>query len=155
MKLHIIRKTESSRPSRRQTARIPRAFLRAWVKRSAQELKKEKVRNHSLLAADLTLVFVSVKDMQALNHEFRGKKYATDVLSFAPSEPGSIGELVLCQEVLRRQAREHKHSFREELGYMVLHGLLHLMGYEHEKSAAQAKAMFDIQDRVFERMLSR
>jgi probable rRNA maturation factor len=53
---------------------------------------------------------------------------------------------------LKRQAREHKLSFQHELGYMVLHGILHLLGYDHETSEADAEKMFAIQDEVFEKL---
>ena len=141
MKLEIL--------ARRAGRRVPRAFLKNWIRASAAELKKRGVR---MPANELTLVFVSAPEIKALNARYRGKESATDVLSFSASnwEPQSLGELVLCLPVIDRQAQEHRHSFREELGYMVLHGILHLLGYEHEKSTTQARRMFQLQDAVFE-----
>jgi ssRNA-specific RNase YbeY (16S rRNA maturation enzyme) len=57
--------------------------------------------------------------------------------------------------VIARQAREHGLLVREELGYMIIHGFLHLLGYDHERSKVEEKRMFLIQDRLFDHLLSR
>lgn len=98
----------------------------------------------------LTCVFVGASEIRRLNREFRHKDKPTDVLSFAPTEAGSLGELVFCLEVIERQAREHGLSSRDELTYMLIHGILHLLGYEHEKSDKAARLMYRLQDRIFE-----
>jgi len=133
---------------------VPRKFLETWVRELSRELGREKVRG-AFKNKKLTLAFVNPKDGRRLNREFRNRDYATDVLSFDPMESGSLGELVICPEVISRQAKEHGLLVREELGYIVLHGVLHLLGYDHEKSKAEAKRMFDLQDRVFERLLKK
>ncbi len=89
--------------------------------------------------------FTSAPRMRRLNQEFLGKDYATDVLSF-PSpkilqEMGYLGELVICTSVMKRQAREQKHSEKVELAVLVVHGFLHLLGYDHEKGPRQAAQM--------------
>jgi probable rRNA maturation factor len=67
--------------------------------------------------------------MRALNKKYRRKDYATDVLSF----PGDIlGDLVIATGVAKRQARDAGHSYQTELRVLALHGLLHLLGYDHE-----------------------
>ncbi len=83
------------------------------------------------------------------------KNKPTDVLSFDPIEPDDLGELVLCPSVLRKQAKEHKLKYEIELGYMVIHGVLHLLGYDHEKTEKEAKKMFRLQDLVFDALLER
>lgn len=132
---------------------VPRKFVQEWVESLAAELKKRKVLKAADLKKELTLVFLDKKPAQKINMEFRGKDYATDVLSFDSMEPTSLGELVLCPEVLKRQAKEHGLTFQKELGYMLLHGILHLLGYDHETSEKDAKEMFDLQDAVFEKLL--
>ncbi len=138
--------------------RIPRAFLEKWVTKTAPVLLKEKLgakaRSFLLDASEVTIVFISEGEIRRLNREFRGKDEATDVLSFAPTDEGSLGELALCLSVIKRQAREHDLSVNEELGYMVLHGVLHLLGYDHELSARDSKRMLSLQDRVFETLLA-
>ncbi len=87
--------------------------------------------------------------MRRLNKTFRGKDYATDVLSFDATDPESLGELVLCPEVIQRQAKEHELSDFAEYAYMVLHGILHLLGYDHEKDDKAAREMYRLQDKIF------
>ena len=133
---------------------VPRQFLQKWTADLSKELQKRKVLKKAHLQQELTLVFLDKKPAQKLNKEFRGKDYATDVLSFDSMEPSSFGELILCPEVLKRQAKEHGLTYREELGYMLLHGILHLLGYDHETGEKDAKKMFSLQDAVFEKLLS-
>ncbi|WP_413581142.1 rRNA maturation RNase YbeY [Bdellovibrio sp. HCB288] len=132
---------------------VPRKFIQEWMDSVVVELKKRKVINADKSRRELTLVFLDKKPAQKINREFRGKDYATDVLSFDSMDPGSFGELVMCPEVLKKQAKEHKLSFQKELGYMLLHGTLHLLGYDHETNDKDAKEMFDLQDAIFERLL--
>ncbi|WII72029.1 rRNA maturation RNase YbeY [Bdellovibrio sp. 22V] len=133
----------------------PRKFIQEWMGELVAEFKKRKVLKATDAKKELTLVFLDKKPAQKLNFEFRGKDYATDVLSFDSMEPTSMGELVLCPEVLKRQAKEHKLSYQQELGYMLLHGVLHLLGYDHETNEKDAKEMFDLQDAVFEKLLKK
>lgn len=103
----------------------------------------------------VVIAFVNSDEMQKLNKKFRGKNYATDILSFAPTEESSLGELVFCADVLRRQATEHNLTFELEFTYMMIHGLLHLLGYDHEASEAQSKKMFTVQDAIFAKFLNK
>ena len=70
--------------------------------------------------------------MQELNRTFRGKDKATDVLSFPADEPGTLGDVVIARGVARRQARGAGHDLPTEIRVLALHGLLHLLGYDHE-----------------------
>ena len=97
-------------------------------------------------AVVLSVSCVSAIEMRRLNRKYRGKNSPTDVLSFeqthseTPKLPLFLGDLVLCTDVVRRQAKEHRHVVRIEAGILTVHGLLHLLGYDHEKStAAEAK----------------
>lgn len=127
---------------------LPRAFLKAWVADLEKALRARRVRIPA--GAELTLVFMDPRPAKALNLEYRGRAYATDVLSFTSETP--LGDLVMCPQVLERQAKEHDLSFREELGYMVIHGVLHLLGYDHEINERDAKVMFTLQDAIFEKL---
>lgn len=70
--------------------------------------------------------------MRSLNRQFRGKDHATDVLSFPSGERGFLGDIVIAAGVAARQAREAGHALTTELRVLALHGLLHLLGYDHE-----------------------
>ena len=132
--------------------RVPKSYLDKALKFFLNQLPlKDKKK---CLDKELTLVFVSKAAMKSLNKQFRGKDKPTDVLSFDSLEPSSLGELILSAEVLSNQAKEHDLSFRDELVYMLYHGVLHLCGYDHEESDKQAKLMFAIQDKAFHDFLS-
>jgi probable rRNA maturation factor len=81
---------------------------------------------------DLSVAVVSDRRMRALNRQFRGKDAATDVLSFPSDERGFLGDIVIAAGVAKSQAREAGHSIQTELRVLALHGLLHLLGYDHE-----------------------
>jgi probable rRNA maturation factor len=134
----------------RSKKRMPRKFLHAWVRKLSRELRKI---HPSVSKKELVVVFVGPKEMTALNYEFRGKKYPTDVLSFAPVEMDSLGELILCPQVLEKQCLETGLTYQRELGYMIVHGCLHLLGYDHETSRRDEKAMFALQDKIFARLI--
>ena len=120
------------------------------VKRLA---KNKTLKNLKKLKKDeITFVLISAPKMKTMNSQFRGKDYATDVLSFAPTSPESLGELILCPSVLKKQAKQNDHSLDFEILYMVIHGILHLLGYDHEQSLAEEKKMFLIQDRLFSQL---
>jgi probable rRNA maturation factor len=70
--------------------------------------------------------------MRSLNRQFRGKDYATDVLSFPSDERGFLGDIVIAEGVAVAQAKFARHSVATELKVLALHGLLHLLGYDHE-----------------------
>lgn len=128
--------------------RQPRKYLSQWLKHVEKNLPRYGVRE-KLSRKELTLVFLDTGPARRLNRQYRRKNYATDVLSFVASDPDSLGELVLCPQVIARQAREHGLSFRQELAYLVLHGLLHLLGFEHETDRKSAARMFHVQDNLF------
>jgi probable rRNA maturation factor len=79
----------------------------------------------------VNVALVTDRHMRNLNRRYRGKDYATDVLSFA--EGGELfGDIVIATGVARRQARRFGHSELTELRVLALHGLLHLLGYDHD-----------------------
>ena len=80
----------------------------------------------------LTIALVSDARIRALNRRFRGKDRATDVLSFPAGEPGVLGDVVIAAGVAARQAVQAGHSLQAGLRVLALHGLLHLLGYDHQ-----------------------
>ena len=128
--------------------RMPKAYLSAWVKYVTRYLRHKKI-GEDFFKKELTIVFVDKQEAQKMNKHFRFKNYATDVLSFS-GDWGSLGELVICPQVIQKQAVEHQLSFRDEAAYMVLHGILHLLGFDHEIGGDAAREMYELQDRIFE-----
>src|SRR5262245_15000813 len=96
------------------------------VRRFARKLQTEVARGRTfdtLLTGDA--------DLRRWNREFLGKNYATDVLSF-PSAHGGLGDIAISIARARAQAREHGHTAEDEVRILMLHGLLHLLGMDHE-----------------------
>jgi probable rRNA maturation factor len=79
-----------------------------------------------------TIAFVSDKSIRKLNQQFRSVDKATDVLSFPADERGNLGDIAVSVETAAVQAKENSLSFDNEIAQLILHGLLHLSGYDHE-----------------------
>jgi len=112
--------------------------LAAWLRRAAPKRARGEV----------TVALVSDARMRALNRMYRGKDYATDVLSFPVQPfpplqpvPPSLGDIVIATGVARRQARDLGHSLAVELRILALHGLLHLLGYDHERDHGRMRTL--------------
>ncbi len=91
--------------------------------------------------ADLAIRIVGTKEGRALNRHYRGKDYATNVLSFPAELPEGLpegvhlpllGDLVLCAPVIAREAREQKKALNAHYAHLTVHGVLHLLGWDHE-----------------------
>ena len=83
------------------------------------------------------VVLVGRVRMRTYNREFRNKDYATDVLSFPDSEQ-PLGDLIICPQVVRAHARRYGNTYRSELIFVLIHGVLHLLGYNHMQPAQRA-----------------
>jgi probable rRNA maturation factor len=108
--------------------------------------------------AELSILLVDTDTMSAYHEKFMGEPGPTDVLSFpmdelrAPEpdeEPplGLLGDIVLCPEVTAAQAADSSRTPEEEADYLLIHGLLHLLGHDHAEEA-EKKVMFDLNDRI-------
>lgn len=98
--------------------------------------------------AGVTLAFVSDRAMRELNRRWRGKSGTTDVLSFPSGqeefekgEGATLGDVVISVEQAARQAAEHGLDFEGEVAQLILHGLLHLCGYDHETDSGEMNAL--------------
>ena len=79
-----------------------------------------------------TVAFVSDKSIRKLNQQFRSIDKATDVLSFPAAEANNLGDVAVSVETAATQAKENGLTFEKEIAQLILHGLLHLSGYDHE-----------------------
>ncbi len=115
-----------------------------------------KKRAPSRLTWKAELALVSSTQMRQINTRFRGKPKATDVLSFeAPDvfrQQGQLGELVICLSVMRKQAQEYGHAAESELDVLLVHGALHLLGFDHERSSREAAAMAQWEARLLKQL---
>jgi probable rRNA maturation factor len=120
-----------------------RADIAAWTNAALGR----RARNR-----ELSVRVVGRAESRKLNAHYRGKDYPTNVLSFPATplpardtriveDPQPLGDLVICPQVLRHEAREQKKSLRAHWAHLVVHGALHLIGYDHEQSAADARRM--------------
>lgn len=111
---------------------------------------------------ELSITFVDNRRIQEINREYRNKDAATDVISFAMEEMGEgemkivgadipriLGDIIISIERTKEQAIEYGHSFERELGFLALHGLLHLLGYDH-MTESDEKVMFTKQKDILD-----
>jgi len=103
--------------------RVTANGLASWLRRVAPARARGTV----------SLAIVSDRRVRSLNRAYRRKDHATDVLSFPANERRFLGDIVIARGVARRQARAAGHSEATELRVLALHGLLHLLGYDHER----------------------
>lgn len=107
-----------------------RPQVRRWVRAAAQG------------DAEITVRFVDAGEGQTLNRDYRGKDYATNVLSFPyATEPVVVGDLVVCLPVVLREAAEQGKAAVAHFAHLIVHGMLHLQGYDHEIDASAAADM--------------
>lgn len=106
-------------------------------------------KSHRSSNKEISLSFCTATEIQALNKQYREKDSVTDVLSFpALAEVPTLGDIVICTSRAQEQASELGHSLKRELAFLFVHGLLHLLGYDHEISEDEERIMFDLQDQI-------
>jgi probable rRNA maturation factor len=119
------------------------AGLAASLERSGRRL----LTGLELKDAELSVLLVSDAEMRRLNRDWRGKDRPTDVLSFAQRDGGGaapenlLGDVVISVDTARRQARSGRRPLGREAERLLVHGLLHLLGWDHERSAREAAEM--------------
>ncbi|WP_376767993.1 rRNA maturation RNase YbeY [Neobacillus endophyticus] len=117
---------------------------------------KQQVEEHS----EVSITFVSNQRIQEINREYRDKDAPTDVISFAMEEMGEgeieligadmprvLGDIIISIPKAKEQAEEYGHSFTRELGFLAVHGFLHLLGYDH-MTEEEEKEMFTLQKEI-------
>lgn len=106
--------------------------------------------------AIFSIIFVTPEEIQKLNSEYRKIDRVTDVISFALEDDEDkildlriLGDIYICIDKMLEQAKEYGHSNKRELSFLTVHGLLHLLGYDHQ-TVEEEKEMFGLQDKILE-----
>ena len=132
--------------------RLPRWRLRAWVQRALNVAHTDLQR--SFRGATLNVRLVGLPEAQSLNHAYRKRDYATNVLTFAYGQQpdGTLsGDIVICVPVLQREAKEQSKKFLAHAAHLTLHGTLHALGYDHLKTR-DAKHMESLETKILAQM---
>ena len=121
-------------PDARLKEVITRPAIRKWIQAAL------------FAPAELTIRFVDAEEGRALNQQYRGKDYATNVLTFAYNEGEELdddaptrADIILCTDVLEKEAAEQKKSVEEHTAHLIVHGVLHAQGYDHEDDEEAAE----------------
>ena len=137
----VSRKPLGGRPQAAGSSALPERTTRRIIRAVLAGERK---------AADISVIFLGPTRMRRLNRDWKGHDLPTDVLSFALPLPGGglTGEVYICAAVARAEARAHGVSLREELIRLVIHGTLHVLGYDHSEGTGRTRsAMWRQQER--------
>lgn len=116
-------------PDTRLKETLPRTMVRRWVQDALLE------------PAQLTIRFVDTEESRTLNRDYRGKDYATNVLTFDYDNELIFADIILCTDVLMTEAKEQGKTIIAHAAHLIVHGVLHAQGYDHEKSKKAEAAM--------------
>jgi probable rRNA maturation factor len=109
--------------------KLNKQLLKKVIRKVLKGEKKEKI--------EISLVFVKPLKIRQLNTKYRKKNKATDVLSYIYNE--NSGELVICPQIVKKNDKKFKTNFKKELTRVLIHGILHLLGYNYKKMAKKEK----------------
>lgn len=130
-----------------------------WYEQIEKLLNFAKQQEEISEDAELSITFVDKSEIQEINKMYRDKDKVTDVISFALEEdepdidmsefdiPRVLGDIIICTDVAQEQSESYGHSFERELGFLALHGFLHLLGYDHMNEEDE-KEMYGRQDAI-------
>jgi probable rRNA maturation factor len=117
-------------PDARHRTTLPRHRVARWIRAALD------------VPAEITVRVVAEEEARRLNRDYRGKDYATNVLTFDYArEPVVLADLVLCATVVEREARAARITIEAHYAHLLVHGTLHAQGHDHEQSAAAARLM--------------
>lgn len=125
-----------------QEENIPETLTTLLVKLLNKAAEMEGIKDK-----EVAVTFVDNDHIQQLNRQFRDKDKPTDVLSFPLDEEDALGDIIISIPKAREQAEQYGHSFEREMGFLAVHGFLHLLGYDHE-TEEEEKAMFGRQEQI-------
>ena len=121
------------------------------------EVIEETLKHEHAEGSILSIVFVGNEEIQEINRNYRNKDAVTDVISFAFEDNGNVlpdgvrvlGDIYVCIPRMKEQAQSYGHSEKRELSFLIVHGMLHLMSYDHMLKEEE-KIMFALQDEILD-----
>ncbi len=124
---------------------------------SSRKLRKVALKVLELVEkgqAELSIALVGNAEIRKLNAKFRKKDYPTDVLSFPagdelPTGVQLLGDIVISVEKAKEQAKERRRTLNEEMVTLLIHGIVHLLGYDHERSPKDARIMDRLEKKIY------
>lgn len=102
---------------------------------------------------EISLLITNDETIHLLNKEYRQKDRPTDVLSFPMEDDIMLGDIVISLDTAKNQAQEREIGLDREIAFLFIHGLLHLLGYDHETSAEDEKEMFALQEEILKKLI--
>jgi len=119
----------------------------SWLKNLEKIISKE-----FKLKQAISLALVSEAEIKNLNRVYRHKNKVTDVLSFNLDSTAILGEVVICLDVAKKQAKENKKSLSAELKLLTIHGILHLLAFDHELNEAEYNKQEEMQNKILKQI---
>lgn len=113
---------------------------------------KEVFVNEMKLDSDLSLILVNLEEIHSINKQYRNIDRPTDVISFEDKEEDYIGDIFICIEKVIEQAESYEHSVEREFAFLLCHGILHLLGYDHINKEDEV-LMFSKQDELLNKTI--
>ena len=142
MSIGIFNKTEE---------KIDKSFVRKVVKHTLKKMEAEK--------SEVNIIFVGLEEIHEINKTYRNVDRPTDVISFALEDTEDVtvyeervlGDIYICLDKIHEQAKEYGHTEIREMAFLIVHGLLHLLGYDH-MIKEEEKIMFGLQEEILNEM---
>ena len=142
MSIGIFNKTEE---------KIDKSFVRKVVKHTLKKMEAEK--------SEVNIIFVGLEEIHEINKTYRNVDRPTDIISFALEDTEDVtvyeervlGDIYICLDKVHEQAKEYGHTEIREMAFLIVHGLLHLLGYDH-MIKEEEKIMFGLQEEILNEM---
>ncbi len=104
---------------------------------------------------EVSLLLTSDEIIKELNNQYRNKDKPTDVLSFPMEDKLMLGDIAISIDTAKKQAEEREIALEREVAFLFIHGLLHLLGYDHETSIEDEKEMFELQENILKDLVDK
>ncbi|ACN99294.1 rRNA maturation RNase YbeY [Sulfurihydrogenibium azorense] len=129
-------------------------ITKEFVKKAVEQILK----NLQLENIEISITLTDNDTIKSINKEWRNKDKPTDVLSFPFGDTIGykyrvLGDVIISLPYAKKQAQEIGFSYKQEIVRLLTHGILHLLGYDHETNEEDAKVMFNLQDKIFEKVI--